>query len=192
VAILMSQGLTLRTAVGRGLRNIHWFVVVAALASGAWWAVASAEAWIARHAGEINAWFIAALGWADVSWLLWAVSWLTLWVRGVIVPLTALAVLAALLQGGRSVLTRADWPRAAWGWRRLLTATLVVGLLLVLPWRLTTWRPELPSTWVQPAAAALRLGVVALLACVGCALLLRTVTAPRRKQKLASTPGEST
>ena len=67
---------------------------------------------------------------------------------------------------------RSSWASRAPHWRTLLVATLVFVLLFALPWQLTSWRPQLPATWVEPAAAALRLGLVLLLGLVGAAVMI--------------------
>jgi hypothetical protein len=54
----------------------------------------------------------------------------------------------------------------------LLVATLVFVLLFALQWQLTSWRPRLPPSWIEPAAAALRLGVVFLLGLIGAAVMI--------------------
>ena len=64
------------------------------------------------------------------------------------------------------------WLRRAWHWRTLVVASLVFVVLLALPWQLTTWRPELPPTWIEPVVAGLRLGTVVVLGLIGCALLV--------------------
>jgi hypothetical protein len=184
-AVLLSRDAALRFAVGRGVGGVPWFVAVLLPLGAAWWAITAADAWVSSHAGEINAWFIAQFGWADVSWLLQAAAWLHRWIGWVVAPLAALSLLAALLDHGAAGVTRDGWLRRAWHWRTLLGATLVFAVLIVAPWQMTAWRPALPPTWVEPAVAALRLLVVAVLWSAGAALLI-TLAATRQPAAISS------
>ncbi len=168
-ATLLARGVALSSAVSRATRGIHWFVVAALPVVAAWWLTTRADDWVTKHAGEINARFIAQFGWADVSWFFASVSWLIGWFRWVLVPMASLAMLAAVLEHGR---TSRGWLHRAWHWRTLALATLAFAVLFVLPWRLTTWRPDLPPTWVEPVVAGLRLAVVAALVMIGCAVMV--------------------
>jgi hypothetical protein len=179
-AVLLSRGLALGAAVGRGIRGMLWFVAVLAPLSAAWWAITAADMWVSSHAGEINAWFIAQFGWADISRLLQAEAWLIRWIGWVVAPLAALSLLAALLDHGAAGVRCDRWLRRAWHWRTLLGATIVFAVLIVAPWQITEWRPALPPTWVEPAVAALRLLVVAVLWSAGAALLITLAATTRR------------
>lgn len=171
-AVLLSRGVRLGAAVRRGLRGTPWFIAVLMPLAAAWWAITAADTWVSSHAGEINAWFIANLGWADISRLLQAESWLARWLGWVVAPLAGLSRLAALLDDDGGVAGREPWLWRAWHWRTLLPATVVFAALIVAPWQITAWRPALPPTWVEPAVAALRLLVVAVLWSAGAALLI--------------------
>jgi hypothetical protein len=188
-AILRAWGHASRQAMRTALKGIPWFIVSAIPVVIAWLGVAQADAWVERHNGEISAWFIARFGWADVTPLFRVELWLSRWIRWVVVPIAALCLLAALLQEGRRALTGTGWIRHALHWRTLVVASLVVFLLVALPWRLTGWRPALQGTWVQPAAAGLRLGTGALLALIGCALLVRLTVATARSRAPGSPTG---
>jgi hypothetical protein len=183
-AVLMARGGRLSASVRQGLRGTLWFIAVLIPLVGIWWALARGQQWVGDHSGEINAWFIARFGWADISRLLIAEQWIERWLSWVVVPLAAVSLLAALLErGARGGGER--WLRRAWRGRTLAIATIVWALFFVLPWQLTTWRPNLPATWVQPAVAALRLLAVVLLWAVGAAVLLViSLTSPP-----AATPG---
>lgn len=171
-AVLLSRGSTLGEAIRRGTRGVPWFVAMLVPLVAIWWGVTAADTWVSNHAGEINAWFIARFGWADVTRLFQAETWLTRWVGWVVAPLAGLSLLAAWLDHGSAGMTRDRWLRRAWHWRTLVPATLVFAVLIVLPWQITQWRPALPPTWVEPAVAALRLFVVAVLWSAGAALLI--------------------
>jgi hypothetical protein len=153
----------------------------------AWIAIMRFDAWTAAHQGEINAWFIARFGWADVSWLFRFEMWISRWLRYALLPAFALSLLAALLtrEGARRMI----WPRRAAHWRTLATVTAVFVLLWVLPWQLTAWRPQVPQTWLQPAVASLRLGVFFALAVTGASVLVLVSCMSADHEASASWPG---
>lgn len=171
-AVLVALGGAWRAALASALAGVAWFVVAAIPVVSAWLIVTYADAWVARHSGEISAWFIARFGWADSTPLFVAQTWVSRWIRWVVVPVTSLSLLAALLRDGGRGLRSSRWLRRAWHWRTLALASLVFVLLFALPWQLTTWRPDLPPTWAQPAAAVARLALVAVLGITGCAILV--------------------
>jgi hypothetical protein len=179
-AVLLSRGSPFGEAIARGLRGMPWFVAMLIPLMAIWWAVTAADAWVSNHSGEINAWFIGRFGWADVSRLFQAETWVARWLGWVAAPLAGLSLLAALLDHGGVGVTRDRWLRRAWHWRTLLPATLVFALLIVLPWQITQWRPALPPTWIEPAVAGLRLLIVAVLWSAGAALLIALAVRTRR------------
>jgi hypothetical protein len=168
-AVLLARGASARAALAAGSRGTGWFLLAAAPLLFAWWAIGRGDAWIGSRQGEINAWFIAQFGWADISRLVQAEVWASRWIRWAVLPVICLSLLAALLT--REV-RHTEWLRRAWHWRTLLVATIVFVLLFALPWQLTAWRPRLPPTWLEPAAAGLRLGVVFLLGLLGAAVMI--------------------
>jgi hypothetical protein len=170
-AVLLARGASSRFALAGAARGVFWFVLALAPLAAGWWAVGQMDAWVGRHSGEINAWFIAQFGWADVSGLLEAHMWVSRWLRWAVFPLLSLSLLATLLSNQDSA-PGASFVRRAWHWRTLAIATLVFILLFALPWQLTGWRPELPPTWIEPTAAALRLGFSLLLALAGASILI--------------------
>ena len=174
-AVLRARGASLRTALARGAQGTGWFLVAVVPLLLAWWAIGRADDWIARHQGDINAWFIARFGWADITRLLQMEAWISRWLRWAVLPAVTASLLATLLTRERS---KSDWVRRAAHWRTLLVATLVFYLLFALPWQLVSWRPRLPPTWIEPAAAGLRLGVVFLLGLIGAAVMIIASVGP--------------
>ena len=170
-AVLIGAGASVAASVARGLRGTAWFVVTLIPLALVWWALTVGHDWVVAHSGEINAWFIARFGWADVSALMTAEVWAVRWLGWVVAPLAAVSLLSALLHDGARGVGGA-WLRRAWHWRTLLLATIVFVLFFVLPWQLTTWRPAVPATWIEPTVAGLRLFAVMLLSSVGAALLI--------------------
>ena len=182
-AILTAQGVPLRDAVHRATRGIGWFVLALIPLVLAWVAIIRGDRWIAEHQGEINAWFIARFGWADISRLLQAEAWTSQWLRWTVVPVACLSLLAARL--GATHAARGAWLRRALHWRTLFADLAVFVLLFALPWRLTAWRPQLPPTWVEPTVAAIRLATFALLALGGAAVLILFAARDRTSRQTA-------
>lgn len=170
-AVLMARGVGPVASMARGLRGLSWFVLIGVPLVALWLALTAGHTWVTEHSGEINAWFIARFGIADISALLTAESWIMRWLGWVVTPLAAVSLLAACLEHGRRGFAE-GWLRRAWHWRTLALATAVFVLFFVLPWRLTTWRPDVPATWVEPTVAAMRLGAALLLWSFGAALLV--------------------
>jgi hypothetical protein len=170
-AVLIGGGASIGGSIAKGLRGTLWFILTLIPLGIAWWGLTAGQAWVVEHSGEINAWFIARFGWADIGALMTAEAWAVRWLGWVVVPLAAVSLLAALLHdGARGV--GGPWLRRAWHWRTLAMATIVLVLFFVLPWRLTTWRPAVPPTWVEPTVAGLRLFAAVLLWSFGAALLV--------------------
>jgi hypothetical protein len=168
-AVLRARGASVRTAVAAGSRGMGWFLLVVLPLLLAWWAIGRGDDWIARHQGEINAWFIARFDWADITRLLQTEMWVSRWLRWAALPVACVSLLAALLTRERP---RSGWFRRAWHWRTLLVATVAFFLLFALPWQLAAWRPPLPPTWIEPAVAGLRLAGVFLLGLIGAAVMI--------------------
>ena len=185
-AIFIGQGVGLGSTARRGLLSTHWFIVAAIPAVVAWIATRRSDAWVAAHSGEIGAWFIATLGWADISTLFRIEAWVSRWFRWVMFPLASLSLLSVLINRGWAGVSEFGWIKRAWSWRTLLLATATYGILLALPWQLTVWRPALPPTWVEAAVAGLRLGIAAILILVGCALMVTLGAAGLRVHRFAS------
>jgi hypothetical protein len=173
LAVLLVMGEPVRAGAAIGARRFMWALLIAVPIALLILTVSRADAWIAQHSGEISAWLIARFGLADPTRLFQAISYISIWLRCVVFPLAGVAALSAVLRHGAAGFARLPWLRAAWHWRTLVISTLAFVILLVLPWRLANWSPPgLPATWVQPAAAAIRLGAAALLACLGLTIML--------------------
>lgn len=157
-----------------GLATLPRFVVSLAPMLLVAWLSGRAMSWLDAHGGETSAWFIARLGWADVSWLIAGAEWALAWVRWIAGPWLGLTLFVAVTDPGRQAGVFRGWAAAACRWRPLALATLWFIVLIALPWRLAVWRPGgLPPTWVEPALAGLRLILVALAMATGAALIVR-------------------
>ena len=167
-ATLSARGASIREAVARAPRAAGWFLIAFSPLLVAWIALDRVDRWMLEHQGEINAWFIAQFGWADITWLLRAETWASRWLRWAVVPAVCLSLLTTLLTSE----ARMTWLRRAFHWRTLLVVTVAFAILMALPWQLTAWRPQLPPTWLQPTLAAIRLGTTFVLAITGFALMV--------------------
>ncbi|MGE0863776.1 MAG: hypothetical protein AB7P34_07725 [Vicinamibacterales bacterium] len=161
----------LRTAVGRAPAIVPAAVLVALV----WWLTGLATDRMTIYSGPINAWFIAALGWDDVSWLFTGITWLANWLRWVVAPLLALSLMAGVVLAGWRALAGVSWLRHALAPVNLGMATLFFGLLIAAPWiYLAPWRPAgLPATTIELAFIIAKLSVTALLMATGVALIVR-------------------
>jgi hypothetical protein len=166
-----------RQVIGRALRIVPMSVLAGVLVAIGVLGVRRVDAWLAGHAGEISAWFIATLDWSDVTILFEAERYLSAWLRWVVIPVTALALVGSVLLNGIGAVWTRTWLRAAWYWRTLLLTTVTFVLLVWLPWRGVGWRPEqLPPTWVEPLFAGTRLMLIAAAMLVGATVVVTTVT----------------
>lgn len=150
--------------------------IPAALIAGLiWWLAGAATDRITINSGPINAWFIAAFGWDDVSWLFTGIAWLAMWLKWVVAPMLALALMAAILAGGLRAVVGSAWIKRALAPVPLATATLLFAALVAAPWiYLAPWRPGgLPATSVELAFVVGKLAVTALLMAIGVALIVR-------------------
>ena len=175
-AVLLALGGSVRASLVAAAGGVHRFILAAVPAVLLAWAVRRGDVWVEQHSGEISASVIAALGWSDVRPLFRAETYLSTWLRWVILPAVALGALTQMLQHGERAVLSARWVRATFNWRTLAIATASFIALMVLPWRLAYWRPSgLPPTWVEPAAAGLRLLVAGTAVTLGAAIIVTTV-----------------
>jgi len=167
----------LPSTVADGLHALPAFVVALVLGALVWWAAARGVAWTEARSGEIGAWFIATLNWADIAPLFRGVRAAAFWVQWVLAPVVALGLFAGWLAGGARGLVGPTGLRHALAPRVLALATLWMVLLVALPWQFATHPlTGLPPTWVEPAIVGARLMLVGLAAAVGVALVCSTVT----------------
>lgn len=179
-AVLRYGGHPLRTAVPRAARGIPRFLLAAVPVAAAAWAVRRGDNWVALHAGEISAWFIATLDWTETQPLFDVARYVSVWLRWVVVPVLALAWLARMLGrdgGSRDVMAPRARPKRL---RMLAVATIAFVLLVALPWQLMAWRPGgLPPTWIEPAMAVVRLSALGFVMAVGAAVMMAAAVRPR-------------
>ena len=160
--------------VRRSLWGVPAFLVAAVVAGVIWWVTGRALTWVETYSGQISAWFIARIGWADASPLFNTITWGGRWLQWVVGPLLALSLLGSMLAG--------EWTSDRWRWIgrgfspfRLTFATLWVAIFVAVPLiYLVPWRPRaLPATSLEVVFVAAKLGVVAFLIAIGVALLVR-------------------
>ena len=168
------MGRALRVAAGRAWLGVVPLAVVALV----WWVTGMAQDWAVGHAGEIDAWLIARLGWTKTGWFHAGIHAVLALVRFGIGMSLAVSMLAAIAASGLKGLVTGTWLRGAVQWRYVLlvSAALIVGV--ALPSHVLDWRPaSLPPTWVQPAFAAGKLLVLYVVANAAWAFIL--LKAPR-------------
>jgi hypothetical protein len=126
--------------------------------------------------GQIDAWIIAKLGWTKTAGLHTSMAWMIAFVRYGIGTSLAVALLASLSSQGLRGAT-SSWLRRGLAWKPLLIIAAVLFAGVWLPWQAAYWRPaSLPPTWVQPAFAAAKLGVLFLVGNLAWAVVLRTAS----------------
>jgi hypothetical protein len=143
-----------------------------------WWLVGSATDLVTIYSGQINAWFIASLGWDDVSWLFTGITWIAAWLKWVVAPMLALSLMSGISADGWRTLAGIRWITRALAPLPLGLATMAFGALIVAPWvYLTPWRPEgLPATSIELAFIIAKLTFTAVLMAIGVALIIRQAT----------------
>lgn len=164
----------LRTALG-GVPAIAPAALTVVLV---WWLVGNATDRVAIFSGPINAWFIASLGWDEVSWLFTGINWLALWLKWVVAPVLAVSMMAGIIGSGWRTLAHLSWARHALSPLTLGLATLTTGALVSAPWiYLVPWRPGgLPATSLELGFIIAKLALTALLMAIGVALIIRQAT----------------
>ncbi len=173
--MLLSLGESRRTSLLLGARRAHWLVLAGLGGALLTWAILRGDDWVARHSGEISAWFIATLNWADVTPLFRAEGYLSAWLRWVVIPAGVLTAVASVLRDGGPALVSSRWIRAAWRWQTLAVTTAAFLILIALPWRLAAWQPATPlSTSIEPVLVGLRLSLVAIAMALGAATFVLT------------------
>lgn len=143
-----------------------------------WWLTGSATDRITVYSGQINAWFIATLGWDDVWWLFSGVAWLAAWLKWVVAPILALAMMGRVIAEGWRALAGLAWQRHALAPVTLAVATLLFAVLVAAPWiYLAPWRPaNLPATTIELMFIIAKLKITAVLMATGVALIIRQAT----------------
>ena len=164
-----------------------------------YWLTGRADAWLADHRGEIDAWLILHLSLVKSSPVHVALGWVVWFVRYPLAVSLGLGLLAELPgtatpraepppANARRSRNRSSGLFAAVGWLRqslhplrLALVTMWVLVLIWLPWQAANWHPKaIPATWLEPAFVAGKLLGIYLLANLGWALVLRaTRRAPR-------------
>jgi hypothetical protein len=165
-------------------RGAAWWLVwlVAMLVGHAlWFAMHAGLDWLGDHAGELSAWAIVQFDVSDITPLLTAVEMIGSWVATVVVGFVMVTCGAAALEDERQPGWLARALRHALHPLRLMVVSAVMVLTVVVPQQSLLYAVPrgLPPTWVQPALAAAKLGLMAILAAAGAALVLRLAVAAR-------------
>jgi hypothetical protein len=180
-----------RASITSAVRPIPSIVPAFAIAAMMWWLFARIDTWVAMRSGQISAWFIAQLGWADVSWLFTAIRYIGLWFRWIVAALLAVSMMSGIMTIGLRALTQPAWLRRALRPRALVLATVWFVTFIAAPWSyLVPWRPaQLPATSVELFFIIAKLSLSAILFAIGAALIIREaagVVPPPREPKEAA------
>jgi len=166
-------------ALGAAARRAWMVIVPLAVFACFWWVTGLAQDWAVAHAGEIDAWFIARLGWTNTGWFHTTIHVILAFVRYVLGVALAVSMLGAVAAHGPKGLVSGGWLGGALRWRYLL---MVAGAMIVgfaLPSHAVYWRPaSLPPTWVQPAFALVKLVVLFVVANAAWAFILLKARRP--------------
>jgi hypothetical protein len=175
-----------RSGVTRAVRAIPAIVPAALIVLLLWWITLRGETWVAMRNGQINAWFIARFGWADMSWLFTAVHYAALWIRWVVATMLALSLIAGFVAAGARGVTQLSWLKRALRPRTLIVASLWFGALIALPWNyLVPWRPAaLPATSIELVFIAGKLSIAAILFAMAVALMIREAAGNKEQLQL--------
>ncbi len=168
------DGLSLSQA-RRALVGAPAVAPAALLVAFAWWLVGSLTDRMTIYSGPINAWFMATLGWSDVSWLFVTATWLAAWLTWVVAPMLALSLMAHINGDGWRAMANAIWITRVLSPLRMAAATALFVVLVAVPWvYLAPWRPAgLPATSLELAFIIAKLSVTAVLMAAGVALIIR-------------------
>lgn len=153
------------------------------------WIAARIDAVVMAQEGALRALLIVRTGWADATPLVSGLGWLTWWLRFVVAPLLFIGICHAATRGGVSAVGHpATWRRPLRP-RALALGTASMLLLIRGAWSLVPWRPEgLPPTWLEPAAAVVKLTLVLMAMSVGWTVLVTAATADGTGAAAPATP----
>lgn len=168
--------------MGRALRAVMpraWLVVFPLLVFGFfWWLSGIGDDWSSAHAGEMDAWIIAKLGWTSTAWLHKTIDIVLSGVRYVLGLALAASLLSALAIDEVKGLT-GGWIGNGLRWRFLLMVAAAAIVGFALPSFALYWRPaSLPPTWMQPAFASVKLFVLFVVANAAWAFILLKARRP--------------
>jgi hypothetical protein len=171
---IWANGLSFATVV-RAARSIPAILPAALIVWLAWWLTARGETWVTMRSGQINAWFIATFGSADVSWLFRAIHYAALWLRWILAPMLALSLMSGMAAAGSRAMAQGAWLRRALDPRALVLTSLLFAVLIALPWKyVVPWRPAaLPPTSIEMAFIVAKLSFTAMLFAIAAALIVR-------------------
>jgi hypothetical protein len=171
---ILSNGLS-RTAIMRALRAIPSIVPALLIVSLIWWLTLGVETWVGMRSGQINAWFIAQFGWADVSWLFRSIRYTAMWLRWILASMLAFSLMTGFVLAGSRALTQLAWLRRALRPRALVFCSLIFVVLIALPWKyLVPWRPAgLPATSIELVFITAKLALAAVIGAIAIAMMIR-------------------
>lgn len=166
-------GRTFGEALADGGRAIPALLIAGLVLGVFWWIGGRVDAWHEASRGEIDAWMIARFNAPEATWPHQLIEAMVFIITSIVGVSLAVAVLFARLEGGLAALVTAGWVRAGLSRDQLTLVAIGMTVLVALPWQFAYWRPEkMPATWVQPAFAMVKLGLIFVAMNVGWALCL--------------------
>jgi hypothetical protein len=179
-AAALAQHTPPRQVAPRAVSTLIHFAIGLVLFGMLWAMTGSASGWWSAHRGEIDAVILRYLGRTETAWLHTSASW-TFWLIRWALGLSFVVGLVTSGVGGGVRAVGAGLQRSV-ALVPLAVATALVLLVARGLWPMTSWRPaSLPATWVQPALAAVKLGVLFGVASVLAAIALMVYGSSRAR-----------
>lgn len=165
--------LTMGQAARRGLGAAPVVVAAAVVFALVWMLTAHADDWLARHAGEIDAWMLATFETSKTAWVHRVLDAILFVLRYVVGVSLAVALLSAGTRAGWRAVGRLRWVRAGFSRRQLGLIAASMILFVFLPLGAVYWHPQtIPANGIEILFVAVKLGTIYALAQIGWALVL--------------------
>ncbi|HEY3380904.1 MAG TPA: hypothetical protein VGK32_04005 [Vicinamibacterales bacterium] len=159
-----------------GWRTIPAVLVGLLLFCVIWWLCGWMGAWWTAHRGETDAWLMLHFGWTRTTAVHRGIDWFLIFIRYALGTSLALGLGWQIIVNGFHSIVSTGWLRAAFSPRQLALIVFSMTVFVWLPWQAAYWRPAwLAPDWQEPGFAAVKLGMIYLVANLGWALVLGAV-----------------
>jgi hypothetical protein len=152
-------------------RSVPALLVAAAVFTAIWISAVRLETWHVRHAGELDAWWIATFDSPRTVWIHRAISAVLFVIRCVIGLSVALALFCDIVTGGLRPIASFSWWRAAFSRNQLGLVAITVALLLLV-WQLVPWRPRWLPVRAEPVFVGVKLALLFVVVHAGWTVML--------------------